>query len=205
MTINGVGKAARRDVNSRSRSVAIVCASTWWFCLPWSSLQYLVTGRHQLQSWRKEKKAVAVLVPSEQLEYVVSVDLKRPALSEAMASHAKRLTVLSLYRQLLRESNQFSNYNFRWVSPIAVNVFFFSFFFLLCVCVYLKVVLVQRNYFTRRIRDAFRQELDLSNEASIDKCIAKSQEQLAMIKRQVSDASTKFALHTSSDKLRDVW
>jgi len=71
-----------------------------------------------------------------------------------MSSNPSRKAVLSLYRELMRESNKFEAY-------------------------------IYRKYFLRRVRDAFRENKNITDETSIENLIRDGQKNLAIIKRQV--------------------
>jgi len=71
-----------------------------------------------------------------------------------MLSNPSRKAVLSLYRQLMRESNRFESY-------------------------------IYRKYALRRVRDAFRDNKNISDESVIEDLIRDGQKNLALIKRQV--------------------
>ncbi|KAI9560352.1 hypothetical protein GHT06_014369 [Daphnia sinensis] len=67
---------------------------------------------------------------------------------------AKKMEILRLYKQLLRESTKFSSYNFR-------------------------------EYALMRVKDAFRENKNLTDPAAVDKQIKEGYKNLAIIKRQV--------------------
>lgn len=72
----------------------------------------------------------------------------------ASITHSKA-QVLSLYKQLIKESRKFANYNYR-------------------------------EYSLRKIRDTFRANKDVTSAETIEELVKKGEENLDLIKRQVT-------------------
>lgn len=85
---------------------------------------------------------------------------------------ATRTTVLTLYKNLLREAQKFGAYNYRYYSWLI--------FIILASCAF-----VYRTYAIRRTRDAFRSNKDASGEAA-QLAFKDGIKNFEIIKRQVS-------------------
>lgn len=91
-----------------------------------------------------------------------------------MSSAAHKMKVLSLYRQLLRESQKFSSYNFRYLFSMT-NLGIYV----------LKMFAFFSNYALRRVRDAFRENKALTDSSKIQAEMEYARKNLDIIKRQV--------------------
>ncbi|SMN19953.1 similar to Saccharomyces cerevisiae YER048W-A ISD11 Protein required for mitochondrial iron-sulfur cluster biosynthesis [Maudiozyma saulgeensis] len=70
-----------------------------------------------------------------------------------MATAPTRLQVLALYKQFIKNSKQFNNYNFR-------------------------------EYFLRRSRDSFKQNMALQKPEEVSRAYSDAKEELGILKRQ---------------------
>jgi len=60
---------------------------------------------------------------------------------------------------------------------------------LLIYCFITKILFVYRTYALRRVKDGFRENLHVENPKTLDMLINQARENLAVIKRQASNAS----------------
>lgn len=105
-----------------------------------------------------------------------------------MAGSVGKNQILSIYKQLLRESQKFDSYNFRWV-PMNEHIFGYPFgLFIKNIHFYSN-----RNYALRRIRDAFKENKSLSHLEQVNKQFKFANENLDVIKRQVNGALNLFS------------
>lgn len=73
------------------------------------------------------------------------------------------------------------------------HVFLIRFIFKQLIPIYLlftiKILFVFRTYALRRVKDGFRENLHVDNPKTLDMLISQARENLAVIKRQASNAS----------------
>jgi hypothetical protein len=84
-----------------------------------------------------------------------------------------RMEILKLYKQLLRESSKFSSYNFRYFNSFSVTSKKSNLNF------------INREYAFMRVKDAFRENKNLTDATTVEKQVAKGYKNLNIIKRQV--------------------
>lgn len=61
--------------------------------------------------------------------------------------------------------------------------------FIICYFLTVKILFVYRTYALRRVKDGFRENLHVDNPKTLDMLINQARENLAVIKRQASNAS----------------
>lgn len=102
-----------------------------------------------------------------------------------MAGSIGKKQILSIYKQLLRESQKFDSYNFRWV-PVPVFGFFFYLIYYDNKEYFSNIS--NRNYALRRVKDGFKGNKSLSRMEDVNKQFKCANENLDIIKRQVNSA-----------------
>lgn len=109
-----------------------------------------------------------------------------------MTGLVTKAQVLSIYKQLLRESQKFESYNFRWVLILCNNQSqnrrpFVRSKKIKSEIEYLFVwMFIFRNYALRRIKDAFKENKALGQADQVQQQFRFANENLDIIKRQVS-------------------
>lgn len=89
-------------------------------------------------------------------------------------SGVRNSQALQLYKALIKEAKQFTAYNYRYSNLFNAAISFIA-----------NNLLCYRNYALRRIRDAFRENKNITDPATINDQIAEGTKNLEIIKRQV--------------------
>jgi hypothetical protein len=98
---------------------------------------------------------------------------------------SKNLKVLKLYKNLLKESSKFTNYNFRYRSIVNQSLLLIDFIFFFIENISILINNLFREYAIRKIKVEFRENLSEKNPINIENLLSKANDSLNLIKRQV--------------------